>query len=169
MHVEAIASTHPRVGGHIDHALVHCIELCFDCSQACAACADACLGEDSVVELRQCIRLKSRLLRHLFGNGVDRVASDRLERGADPLDAGGMRRRVPPLRRRMRSPRRPPRALPGMRGGLSRLRARVQGRHGSSRISLSRRDLRQRYGGWPERLQGNIRRAAGEISCCRSK
>jgi hypothetical protein len=23
---------------------VHCIELCFDCSQACAACADACLA-----------------------------------------------------------------------------------------------------------------------------
>ena len=44
MHVEAIASTHPGVGGHIDHALVHCIELCFDCSQACAACADACLA-----------------------------------------------------------------------------------------------------------------------------
>jgi hypothetical protein len=57
MHVEAIASTHPRVGGHIDDALVHCIELCFDCSQACAACADACVGEDSVIELRQCIRL----------------------------------------------------------------------------------------------------------------
>jgi len=33
MHVEAIASTHPRVGGHIDDALVHCIELCFDCSK----------------------------------------------------------------------------------------------------------------------------------------
>ena len=108
MHVEAIASTHPRVGGHIDDALVHCIELCFDCSQACAACADACVGEDSVIELRQCIRLNSRLLRHLFGNGVDRVASDRLERGAHPLDAGDMRRGVPPLRRRMRPPRRPP-------------------------------------------------------------
>src|ERR1700690_2093108 len=57
MHVEAIASTHPRVGGHIDHAPFHCIELCFDCSKASAACADACVGEDSVVELRQCIRL----------------------------------------------------------------------------------------------------------------
>ncbi len=57
MHVEAIAATHPRVGGRIEQALARCIELCFDCSQACASCADACLGEDSVAELRQCIRL----------------------------------------------------------------------------------------------------------------
>ncbi len=80
---------------------------------------------------------RSRLLRHLFGNGVDRVTSDRLEHGAHPLDVRDMRRGVPPLRRRMRAPRRTPRALPGLRGGLSRLRTRVQERQGSSRISLS--------------------------------
>jgi hypothetical protein len=57
MHVEAIVSTHPQVGGRIDGALVHCIEFCFDCAQVCASCADACLGESSVIELRQCIRL----------------------------------------------------------------------------------------------------------------
>lgn len=37
-------------------ALLECIEACVECAQCCSACADACLAEDSVAELRACIR-----------------------------------------------------------------------------------------------------------------
>jgi hypothetical protein len=47
----------PASGVEPPPGLVHCIEACFDCMQACIACADACLSEDSVADLRQCIRL----------------------------------------------------------------------------------------------------------------
>jgi Domain of Unknown Function (DUF326) len=57
MHAQQIISTHPRVRGSTNDALVRCIEECYDCSQVCTACADACLGEDKVKDLTQCIRL----------------------------------------------------------------------------------------------------------------
>jgi hypothetical protein len=56
MHVEAMTTTHPELGGRVESALVRCIELCFDCAQTCTACADACLGEEKLADLRQCIR-----------------------------------------------------------------------------------------------------------------
>ncbi|MHB8875273.1 MAG: four-helix bundle copper-binding protein [Myxococcaceae bacterium] len=37
--------------------LAECVTACFVCAQATVACADACLGEDSVKDLRRCIRL----------------------------------------------------------------------------------------------------------------
>jgi len=33
-----------------------CIEACVECAQSCTACADACLSEESVAELRKCVR-----------------------------------------------------------------------------------------------------------------
>lgn len=57
MHVQEMISTHPRVKGNTNDALLDCVEQCYDCSQTCTACADACLGEPSVAELTQCIRL----------------------------------------------------------------------------------------------------------------
>lgn len=38
-------------------ALARCIGACQDCAQTCTACADACLAEESVADLRRCIRL----------------------------------------------------------------------------------------------------------------
>lgn len=38
-------------------ALSDCIAVCLECAQSCTACADACLGEESVADLRRCIRL----------------------------------------------------------------------------------------------------------------
>jgi hypothetical protein len=49
--------THPWEG-NVDRAtLADCIEACFECAQTCGACADACLSEESVADLRKCIRL----------------------------------------------------------------------------------------------------------------
>lgn len=36
--------------------LARAIDTLVTCSQACTACADACLAEDSVADLRECIR-----------------------------------------------------------------------------------------------------------------
>jgi hypothetical protein len=52
-------STHRDVRGNVNDALVRCIEQCYICAQTCNACADACLAEDSVQQLRQCIRLNA--------------------------------------------------------------------------------------------------------------
>jgi hypothetical protein len=48
---------HPRAGRSIGDPLIECIERCFSCAQSCTSCADACLAEDSIDELRRCIRL----------------------------------------------------------------------------------------------------------------
>ncbi len=57
MHAHAMISTHPHVRGSTNDALIRCIEECYDCAQSCTSCADACIGESSVSELVQCIRL----------------------------------------------------------------------------------------------------------------
>jgi hypothetical protein len=57
MHTQEMISTHPEVKGSVNAALIACVDACFDCAQTCIACADACLAEQSVAELRQCIRL----------------------------------------------------------------------------------------------------------------
>jgi hypothetical protein len=57
MHAQQMIATHPQVHGRVNDALARCIESCFDCAQTCTSCADACLGEESVAELVQCIRL----------------------------------------------------------------------------------------------------------------
>ena len=56
MRAKELIDTHPDSLGLPEEVLVECIEACFDCAQACTACADACLAEDSVEELRFCIR-----------------------------------------------------------------------------------------------------------------
>jgi len=49
--------THPWPGHVERETLARCIEECFACAQSCTSCADACLSEDTVEELRKCIRL----------------------------------------------------------------------------------------------------------------
>jgi hypothetical protein len=70
MHVEAMLSTHPRVHGQTDSALIEYTELCFDCAQACTACADACLGEPDLDDLRQCIRMNLDCADVCFATGT---------------------------------------------------------------------------------------------------
>lgn len=56
-HAQEMLETHPWPG-HVDRqSLAACIEACFECAQSCTACADACLSEDTVSEMRKCIRL----------------------------------------------------------------------------------------------------------------
>jgi hypothetical protein len=49
--------THPWPGNVDREILARCIEECFACAATCASCADACLSEETVAELRKCIRL----------------------------------------------------------------------------------------------------------------
>lgn len=57
-HVLSMIETHPRDTGSVDPAvLAACIEACLACAQSCTACADACLAEETVADLRSCIRL----------------------------------------------------------------------------------------------------------------
>jgi hypothetical protein len=54
---EQMLETYPKNVGNIDRdKLAACIAACFECAQGCTACADACLAEDSVADLRHCIR-----------------------------------------------------------------------------------------------------------------
>ena len=57
MHAQQMISSHPHVQGNTNDALIRCLEECYSCAQTCTSCADACLGEQSVQELTQCIRL----------------------------------------------------------------------------------------------------------------
>lgn len=57
MQVEQMMSTHPQAPRKANDALQRCIEECYSCAQTCTACADACLAEETVSDLRQCIRL----------------------------------------------------------------------------------------------------------------
>jgi class 3 adenylate cyclase len=57
MHVHQMIRTHPHVQGSTNDPLIKSIEEALACAQACTSCADACLGEDSVANLTQCIRL----------------------------------------------------------------------------------------------------------------
>ena len=57
MMTQQMIKAHPNVHGDLSEPLVKCIEECFECKQICISCADACLAEDSVNELKQCIRL----------------------------------------------------------------------------------------------------------------
>jgi hypothetical protein len=57
MHTKEMMRTHPDVRGNTNDALIRCIEECYDCANACTACADACLGEATVQQLTQCMRL----------------------------------------------------------------------------------------------------------------
>jgi hypothetical protein len=49
--------TYPKdLGGVDQQKLSDSIEACLDCAQTCTACADACLSEETVADLRRCIR-----------------------------------------------------------------------------------------------------------------
>ena len=49
--------THPAPG-HVDlQVLADLIEAAVECAQTCTSCADACLSEESVAQMRKCIRL----------------------------------------------------------------------------------------------------------------
>jgi hypothetical protein len=56
-YAQRMLEAHPWPG-HVDRSvLAECIEACVECAQACQSCADACLSEESVADLRKCIRL----------------------------------------------------------------------------------------------------------------
>jgi hypothetical protein len=56
-YAKPMIETHPHPAqGEVD-VLAECIEACYACAQTCIACADACLAEETVSELRRCIRL----------------------------------------------------------------------------------------------------------------
>lgn len=50
-------SLHPNEPQVAADVLAECVDECFDCAEECNICADACLAEESVAELRRCIRL----------------------------------------------------------------------------------------------------------------
>ena len=75
MQTQSMLATHPDVGGSVNEALVRCIEACFECAQTCLVCADARLAEQSVADLRQCIR--SNLDRADACEATGRMASRR--------------------------------------------------------------------------------------------
>ena len=54
--ITAMIDAHPADVGIDTQLLAECIEACFACAQTCTACANACLGEESVADLRHCIR-----------------------------------------------------------------------------------------------------------------
>jgi len=49
-------TTHPNNAGVDTSLLAATIEALNDCATTCTTCADACLSEDSVADLRACIR-----------------------------------------------------------------------------------------------------------------
>ena len=52
-----VLDTYPADLGGIDsQQLAAWIEACYECARACTACADACLSEETVDQLRTCIR-----------------------------------------------------------------------------------------------------------------
>jgi len=58
MQAHDIISSHLQVGGHINDALIRCIEECYACALICTSCADACfLAEEMAKDLVQCIQL----------------------------------------------------------------------------------------------------------------
>lgn len=49
--------THPGTTTMDRRLLAECIDACIECAESCTACADACIGEETIAELRTCIRL----------------------------------------------------------------------------------------------------------------
>ena len=56
-HVKEMLESHPWPGNVDRDELSRCIAACYECGQTCTSCADACLSEESVADLRKCIRL----------------------------------------------------------------------------------------------------------------
>ncbi|MBG6192409.1 hypothetical protein IWX64_003381 [Arthrobacter sp. CAN_A212] len=53
----SMMAAHPDGEPSLGQAMTACIEAAFSCAQASDACADACMAEETVAELRKCIRL----------------------------------------------------------------------------------------------------------------
>jgi uncharacterized membrane protein len=56
MRATEMLQTYPKTMSLDRDLLAGAIEAIVGCSQACTACADACLSEDSVADLRKCVR-----------------------------------------------------------------------------------------------------------------
>ncbi len=57
MSTTAMIKSHPNPTDGLDEEkLAEAIDAALACSQTCTACADACLAEDTVADLRDCIR-----------------------------------------------------------------------------------------------------------------
>ena len=54
--ISRMIDSHPDGTGVDRQALAACVAACVECAQACTACADACLGEETVADMRRCIR-----------------------------------------------------------------------------------------------------------------
>jgi hypothetical protein len=104
-YAKAMLDTYPRDFAVDADVLARCIDACHDCAQACNACADDCLSEDSVADLVKCIRLNGDCADMCVAAG--RVANRQTEYDAkrDARRRGGVRDRVPGMRRRMRAAR----------------------------------------------------------------
>jgi hypothetical protein len=85
MHVRDMISTHPDVQGRTADKLLTCIQECYACAQSCTACADACLAEETVADLRQCIRLNLDCADICAATGA--MASRRTGRNVEVLRA----------------------------------------------------------------------------------
>jgi Domain of Unknown Function (DUF326) len=57
MHFQAMLKTHPAARSDVNEFVLRATEACLDCALACVACANACLAEESLAELRHCIRV----------------------------------------------------------------------------------------------------------------
>ena len=56
MSVAEMIASHPDVAGNLNESLATAIRHSMFCSAICTSCADACIAEESVAEMRQCIR-----------------------------------------------------------------------------------------------------------------
>lgn len=80
-HVKEMIRTHPGATRFDEDALERCIRACFECAQTCTTCADACLEEETVAELRECIRrnLDCADVCDITGRVLSRVGEEEIQ------------------------------------------------------------------------------------------
>ncbi len=139
MSAEAILRTHVRPLAADVTLLGRCLDECGACEATCTICADACLAEDDVRDLVHCIRLcldcadACAAAVRILGRQTDPHPPTQLNH------AGSVSGGVPRVRRRVRTPRAPSRALPPLRGGVPTVRAGVRGAARGARGTPMRR------------------------------
>ena len=113
--VSELLATHPRPSEVDRAALARCIAECYDCAGSCTICADADLAEDDVAEMRRCIRLCLDCADICIATG--RTVSRQTEYVPETARAQveSCRRFMRDMRRGVRAPRPPSRALPALR------------------------------------------------------
>lgn len=133
MTTTAMINAHPNPTDDLDvDKLSEAIDAALACAQTCTACADACLAEETVAELRDCIRtdLDCADICATTAAVLSRRTGSNLTVVKAQLEA--CRTACATCRRGLREPRRDARTLPSLRRGLPPLRAglrRPAGRH----------------------------------------